>query len=833
MGFSNESAIVVDGHGTLNFFQRGNGSQTLKIIQGSAESRGESCAIVNQQNHVWGNISLNVNGNLDITHYVRSYIDDAATIRFYPYQDEQRQHLSITGNLTGYTDILRTDREADMGFMFVENTTAHIDGNVDIRLKADVDSGIVYGVKNRALNESWMSIEPAASDITLGSTSSKVRLHDIEIISESDSGYSEAYGLLSTGKANESGTPVIRLKGDATIEGIRAITKASGDDAYSYAAGAEAQEDGAIIFERSAIIRDISATGGAEASAFALSAVNGGRIQVNPDEDATAVVQISNDLFSAGALPPDEEEEPDTQSAAANADEPAGDADADSEAGRLSQIDINLLTSDSFFKGLTLGAPEGTDGEDGIINLKLANGATWTVPANNTLHGTLTLDKGIVILGDDGAATQSARGAISDPGAVTLTVDKLAGDQGVFSMRVDKDRDLTDHLTVQEGEGSHLIRLRSTGSEPTQAALTSLVDVHAGDAKFALEGGRAEFGSYQYELAPDASGDVTDWKLVRAAADPDGPQPSGPALSNSAKAALSLGSLGAQAAQHLNSLSDLRKRLGEVRADAGTGLWVQAIGQKDRISGYAGTGFKQDSYRFNFGFDHAFGQWLLGANFKHASSDQKTAGGLAKGDSHSEGLNLYATWRAESGAYADFVLSADKNHQHLSTSMIDGTGVSGTYHNTGYGASVEVGHKLNLCEAWSLFAEPQAELAYYAAKGESFTLTNGMQVKQGTYESLTGRLGVVIGRSFKDAKGAERGQAALQLGWKGELAGNSRIAVNGEEFSERLMQNRVYYGFNGNMKLTDSLSVYGYLERESGSRYTKEIEAGVGLKYRF
>lgn len=47
------------------------------------------------------------------------------------------------------------------------------------------------------------------------------------------------------------------------------------------------------------------------------------------------------------------------------------------------------------------------------------------------------------------------------------------------------------------------------------------------------------------------------------------------------------------------------------------------------------------------------------------------------------------------------------------------------------------------------------------------------------------------------------------------------------------MQNRFYYGLNSNLSLSDQLGFYGYVERESGEGYTKEVEAGLGLKYRF
>ena len=46
-------------------------------------------------------------------------------------------------------------------------------------------------------------------------------------------------------------------------------------------------------------------------------------------------------------------------------------------------------------------------------------------------------------------------------------------------------------------------------------------------------------------------------------------------------------------------------------------------------------------------------------------------------------------------------------------------------------------------------------------------------------------------------------------------------------------KHRLYYGLNYNANLTDNLRCYGYVEREQGHGYTKEIEAGIWVKYTF
>ena len=52
---------------------------------------------------------------------------------------------------------------------------------------------------------------------------------------------------------------------------------------------------------------------------------------------------------------------------------------------------------------------------------------------------------------------------------------------------------------------------------------------------------------------------------------------------------------GAQNALYQNNLSDLRKRLGEVRNGQRDGLWATVSGWKDVLSGYAGSRFRQEA----------------------------------------------------------------------------------------------------------------------------------------------------------------------------------------------------------------------------------------------
>ena len=824
MGFANESAIVFDGGGTLNFFRNGTGNQTLNIFQGSESSYGEDAVIVNQEHQDMSASNLAVNGNLNVVLYAGSLYEDSAAIRFYPYIGQpDRQFFHVTGNLNGNLNY-RSSGDIDSAFLFPERAEVSVDGNVDVRMSASVSFGVFYGVRNRGFNS-----EHVASDIRLGREGKEVALHDFMLVANSpEQGEgAEVYGLYTSGPASEeTGAPEIVVRGDARLTDIRAAAKSVDPTVYAYASGAEAHDDGVIRLLRGLTVNNIAAsvneagapclsgTTDASSEAYALSAVNGGTILVNHDRLENAHVKIENNLLSCGRH------------------------DA---SNRLSLVDINFVTPESFFTGLTLSSTSGATDSPGTTNLRFFNGATWNVPYDNRLEGELHLNNGNVILGHVPSSIES-----DIPFAVNLEVKNLTGEGGLFSIRVDKSREITDHLTADTGIGSHKVRLRSTGDEPTEASLMSLIDTLQGDATFALETGPAEFGLYRYDLVSTSEGDKTTWYLDRTQSpDPDpgpnppgpgpdpGPNPPGPDYSNSARAVLALTSLASQGMQYVSSLSDLRKRLGEVRRDENDGLWVRAVAAKDRMTGFEGMRFKQTSYRFNVGFDHASGPWLFGGDFAYAENRQKMEQEVFKGNSHAYGLDLYATYRADNGGYADFVVSGRRNHQHLTTVMLDGVGVKGSYHNTGYGASIEVGRLMTLSEKHDVFFEPQAQLAYFAVQGKDFVLSNGLTVRQNDYESLTGRIGGVLGKTFTSFETGRFGEVALHAGWKGNLFARNGVTVNDVPFSDRLLHNRFYYGVSGYVTHGKNLAFYAYAEREKGQGYAKAFEAGLGMKYRF
>ena len=390
----------------------------------------------------------------------------------------------------------------------------------------------------------------------------------------------------------------------------------------------------------------------------------------------------------------------------------------------------------------------------GTIELGLGNGAFWNVVGDSHVSS-------LTALGNDSHVFLTYESDKRN----TLVIDELKGEsQLTFVLYTDlKGKDAinaNDRVVIKSASsGNHAIYIPSSGEAESNVESSYLVYapdsvsiqldekhhtnqlVDKGLYLYKLTSEKVAAPEEAYSLTREAAPSYNGHYLTLATDNPndsgdtENPGNSGkpvtPLLSPTAKAVLAMAGMGGQNAMYHNQLSDLRKRLGEVRGMAeSNGLWVSASGQRDRFDGFASNGVKQNAYRFNLGLDHKIGSWLIGANFKYLHGTQKTSNpdSHSKGKVNSAGANIYGTWIAENGLYTDIVASFDHYHQKITTSMLDGRGVSGKVNNFGLGLSAEVGKKFGLTK--DFFVEPQAQLAYYWIKGKDFSMSNGMKVEQ-------------------------------------------------------------------------------------------------------
>lgn len=178
------------------------------------------------------------------------------------------------------------------------------------------------------------------------------------------------------------------------------------------------------------------------------------------------------------------------------------------------------------------------------------------------------------------------------------------------------------------------------------------------------------------------------------------------------------------------------------------------------------------------------GKVYTGFFLSKIEGDSTTAGG--GGDQDSQGLGMYASWVGNKGHYLDAALMASRltNDYHLTGNTGDGTvgQVTGDYNTWAYGLGLQYGYQSPANNSgW--YWEPSAALFVGRTDGVSYSLSNDLGISQDSADTVTGRLGLKVGRQLAHGQGnVYAGVAALHefAGGTGmnALFGSQRMALD-------------------------------------------------------
>lgn len=265
-------------------------------------------------------------------------------------------------------------------------------------------------------------------------------------------------------------------------------------------------------------------------------------------------------------------------------------------------------------------------------------------------------------------------------------------------------------------------------------------------------------------------------------------------------------------------LTDLRKRMGDIRSDEGNyGAWARYDG--GRLSG--SNGLENNFHSIHIGGDAKLGQWRLGAGFSYTNGDVDYARGNADMDAY--GLELYGMWLGESGQFVDIVARVSS----ADTDMQVDASKTGSMDTMAYSLSAEFGWRFALTEQF--YVEPQVEAAY------TYIDTDDLNIDSASYEfdtvnSLTGRAGFAAGVQFPDKIGDLYVHASVVH----EFSGDAEITGgNGSKYSIDGQDTWYEYGLGATFHLTDSTYMWADLQRTSGAVLDEDWRANVGVRYSF
>lgn len=419
------------------------------------------------------------------------------------------------------------------------------------------------------------------------------------------------------------------------------------------------------------------------------------------------------------------------------------------------------------------------------INLKMSNGARWTV-TNDSMLKELDLSEGAQVEFSDNNKF------------VKVSVSKLKGDGGVFKMYGDIVKGESDKLITRKGsEGVHIIEYEDNAKTPTTGREFLKLVENKGDAEntkasYELRVKCTEQGGWCFAL-----GESGDSKKVNISADGKRDFYLYPAtLSTGASSSVLFG----EALYQLNALSDetLVQRMGEIHADGtpqeDNNVWIKRVGGKfaGSRSDYRVGGYSNRYWGFAGGFNRTgFGdKWIhyKGLMLRHLQSSYTPEDYAGSGKIYGRSAGVYSTWlNRESRAYYDLVANIARYKGSYGLTNYSGVRVeSDEARLNAYMLSAETGRRMEKQDGGKTYWwQPEAQLSYWFTRGYGFSLSNGLSAETDNFRSLLGRFGFRAG-----VDGLDGGRLNIygKLMYKREFIGTIRHRFNGsavEEFKHR------------------------------------------------
>ncbi len=425
------------------------------------------------------------------------------------------------------------------------------------------------------------------------------------------------------------------------------------------------------------------------------------------------------------------------------------------------------------------------DKTNNTVNLKISNGARWTV-TNDSMLKELDLSEGAQVEFSDNNKF------------VKVSVSKLKGDGGVFKMYGDIVKGESDKLITRKGsEGTYIIEYEDNAkAKTTGREFLKLVENKGNQednkASYKLNVRCTEHGAWCFKL-----GESENSKYVEIT--PDGKRdfylyPA--TLSTGASSSVLFG----EALYQLNAVSDetLVQRMGEIHADGtpqeDNNVWIKRVGGKfaGSRSDYRVGGYSNRYWGFAGGFNRTgFGdKWIhyKGLMLRHLQSSYTPEDYAGIGKIYGRTAGVYSTWlNRESRAYYDLVANIARYKGSYGLTNYSGKRVeSDEARLNAYMLSAEAGRRMEKQDDGKTYWwQPEAQLSYWFTRGYGFSLSNGLSAETDNFRSLLGRFGFRAG-----VDGLDGGRLNIygKLMYKREFIGTIRHRFNGstvEEFKHR------------------------------------------------
>lgn len=548
---------------------------------------------------------------------------------------------------------------------------------------------------------------------------------------------------------------------------------------------------------------------------------------------------------------------------------------------------IDLTVADGKFLGSIVkpGAAAAAVGDDGTVNLTVADGAVWTgahknadAELNLTLSGaswkntntdatfvnSLNGGKGVVksikYINPNGGNNEEVEipvnGFISmAPDAGAVTVGNFSGTHIVSYDHDNAGSDVSDYkggnFTVEKADKDSMViaatsskNIKTNDQDAVEAAFKALSQkIYYGNAgvdenltgKTMISSGLTSssvsrwLGDMKFDSANGGVGSFVGGSGINITGDYE------TALMKGARAATTSAMLSwRDNAANVIYRGDLLRA--HMESD---GIWAKTYGGKDTYNANA-VDLSNSYWGAQVGFDRMYDHgWIAGAaidyqkgssSYNYTDDDFGNIGGNT-GDNKLYSFGLYASKDLGDGAHLDFAAKAGSVRNEFSVHNGIGTELNGTYRNRGYSATASLAKRI--CTDKS-YLEPQAQLTWAHLGGRNFAaVTDGgevLDVNQGNYNSLVGRLGLELGKTGR--LGSVYARFGLAHEFSGDITGSYSAEDGGSKTtSVETKGTWAEMSLGTTLNIKPNASAYFDVSRSYGADYEHDWKFSGGLRF--
>lgn len=548
---------------------------------------------------------------------------------------------------------------------------------------------------------------------------------------------------------------------------------------------------------------------------------------------------------------------------------------------------IDLTVADGKFLGSIVksGAAAAAVGDDGTVNLTVADGAVWTGAHKNadaelnltlsggvwnnngtdatyvnSLKGGKGVAKTIKYINPNGGNNEEVEipvnGFISmAPDAGAVTVGSFGGTHIVSYDHDNAGTDVSDYkggnFTVEKADkGSMLIaatsskNIKTNDQDAVEAAFKALSQkIYYGNAgvdenltgKTMISSGLTSssisrwLGDMKFDSANGGVGSFVGGSGINITGDYE------TALMKGARAATTSAMLSwRDNAANVIYRGDLLRA--HMESD---GIWAKTYGGKDTYNANA-VDLSNSYWGAQVGFDRMYDHgWIAGAaidyqkgssSYNYTDDDFGNIGGNT-GDNKLYSFGLYASKDLGDGAHLDFAAKAGSVRNEFSVHNGIGTELNGTYRNRGYSATASLAKRIGTDKS---YLEPQAQLTWAHLGGRNFAaVTDGgevLDVNQGNYNSLVGRLGLELGKTGR--LGSIYARFGLAHEFSGDITGSYSAEDGGSKTtSVETKGTWAEMSLGTTLNIKPNASAYFDVSRSYGADYEHDWKFSGGLRF--